>query len=135
MIEPNVYDNERRFIFTNWTNEDFPSSYGGEVKVIKAGESVELPMFKAYLFTKHLVDREMHKAHKESSVSSQEARQPYEDKTIAEVTAGDSLVIQNLKEKIAEEVQAESGEKKKIVPKNVKKGKVVIKEFEDLNEK
>lgn len=133
MLEVNIYDNERRFIFTNWTNEDFPSTFNGEVKIIKSGESVELPMFKAYLFTKHLVDRELIRMGKDNSLSSPEARKPYEDKTIVEITAGiESSAISKIKEQIEEKVKSEeSGVKKE--KKVFKKEKVVeSKEFEDL---
>lgn len=135
MIDPTIYSEDRRFIFTNWTNEVFTGMCGGELTTIEQGKSIEFPMFKAYLFTKHLVDREMIKDKKEGSMSSQEARQEYEDKTIVEITAGkDSLALQNLKEKIKEEIEVEEGKKKtKKTPLKEKKEKVEVKEFEDLD--
>jgi len=113
MIEPALYDNERRFIFNNWTSEDFPALFGGETTIIKAGETKEFGMFKAYLFTKHLVDREMIRDGKENSMSAQEMRQDYEDKTIAEITSDiDSPALASIKEKIKEEIAVETGKKK-----------------------
>lgn len=134
MIEPAVYDNEKRFIFSNWTRTDFVGVYGGAETLIKSGSAIELPMHKAYLFTKHLVDREMILAGKENSMSSQEARQHFEDRTIAEINGSEPQAITSLKEKIEEEIQVESGVKKakKIVPKDTKKGEVKVKEFEDI---
>lgn len=113
MIEPALYDNERRFIFNNWTSEDFPATFGGETTIVKAGETKEFSMFKAYLFTKHLVDREMIRDGKENSMSAQEMRQDYEDKTIAEITSDiDSPALASIKEKIKEEIAVETGKKK-----------------------
>ena len=134
MIEPAIYDSEKRFIFSNWTRTDFVGVYGGVETLVKVGTSIELPMHKAYLFTKHLVDREMILAGKEVSMSSQEARQHFEDRTIAEISVTESPIITSLKEKIEEEIEVESGVKKvkKIVPKDTKKGKVEVKEFEDI---
>lgn len=136
MQDPAIYDNERRFIFSNFSKEDFVTRYGGEEKTIKSGETWELPMFKAYLFTKHLVDREMIKNRLENSLSSEEARKPYEDMAMAEITGNvDSPALASLKEKIAEEVAVESGikRKKKITPKDSKTATVEVKEFEDIS--
>ena len=113
MIDPVIYDPERRYVFSNFSNEDFTGYASGVAQLIPAGTTVELPMFKAYLYTKHLVDREMTKDGKEGSMSGQEARQPYEDKCIAEITAGvDSPALASLKEKIKEEIEEEVVKKK-----------------------
>lgn len=131
-----TYDNERKFIFNNWTSNDFIGMWGGQETLIKTGETKEFPMYLAYHFTKHLVDREMGRDGKEGSMSSMEARQPYENKTISEITAGtDSLALSSLKEKIREEIEAEVNPSKKT--KKVTKKEIVkeekSKEFEDLN--
>lgn len=134
MQDLTIYDNERRYVFTNATKEDFIGTWAGVDTLIKAGESIEVPQYKAYHFTKHLVDREMFKNRQDSSVSSPEARKLYEDQYCMEISAGtDSPALAKIKEKIKEEVEAEAtGKKKKITPKDAKKAKVVVKEFEDL---
>lgn len=120
MTEPTIYDNERRFIFNNWTNEDFTGLFGNIATLVKSGTTAEFPMFQAYLFTKHLVNREMSRDGKDLSINSDEARAPYEAKTIAEITAGtDSPALASLKEKIKEEIEAESGKKKTKTSKEV----------------
>lgn len=131
---PNTYDPERRYIFSNWTSEDFTGNWGGVPTVIVKGESIELPQFKAISFCKHLVDREMQKAGAHA-VDSDEARQPFEAKTIVEITGGiDSPALANLKEKIRAEVKDESAEMKS-GDVNVKKVEVEkTKEFEDVEE-
>jgi hypothetical protein len=48
-------------LFTNWTNEDFDHTYGGESFSFKAGSSVYLQDFLAEFFAKHLANRELHK--------------------------------------------------------------------------
>lgn len=131
MIQPAVYDNEKRYLFSNWTNEDFVGIWGGVPTLIKKGESVELPEYKAFHFTHHLVDREMMKDGK-MLLDVQEARQPYEDKTCVELTAGvDSPAMASLKEKIRQELE-QGGMKSGDV--NVKPTVEGPKEFEDIIE-
>lgn len=132
MIEPAIYDNERRFLFTNWSSEDFTGTIGGISETIKSGETKEFPMFKAYLFTKHFVNREMMRNGREVSMDSPEVRQGFEEKTIAEITANiQAQVVNKLKEKIDEKIEEEKGVKKN------KEDKVaeapISKEFEDIN--
>lgn len=132
--EIGIYDNEKRYIFSNWTNEDFTGMFASVPTVIKAGAVLELPQHKAYLFTRHLVNREMMKANKDIELDNPESRRPFEEKTIAEITAGvDSPAMAVLKEKIKEEIEIESG--KKVAKKEVatkKEKKEEAKEFEDL---
>ena len=131
MKTPDTFNNERRFVFSNWTAEDFEGSWNGEKTLVKAGESKELSMALAYNFTKHLVDREMSRAGKSNLQGVEEERAPYEAKTMAEIGEGtDSPALATLKEKIrAEVLEAES--KKEVVEKKAPKGKVA-KEFEDI---
>jgi hypothetical protein len=134
MQDLGMYDNEKRYIFSNWTNEDFVGMFAGVPTLIKAGEVLEVPQHKAYLFTRHLVNREMMKANKDIELDNPDSRRPFEDKTIAEITAGvDSPAMAILKKKIKDEIEVESGVKvaKKEVAKKSKKEEV--KEFEDLN--
>lgn len=133
MQDPNTYDNERRFIFNNWSTEDFIGTWAGVSQTIKSGETVELPMYKAYHYCKHFVNREMDKAHV-TVQDSQEARQPFEVKTIAEITGAiDSPALASIKEKIKEEIEIESGKKAKKETKTTKvKEEESSKEFEDI---
>jgi len=132
MDEVAIYDNERRYIFTNWTSEDFVGTWAGIGTTIKPGESIELPQYKAFHFCKHLVDREISKDGK-VAVDSREARSPYENKTIAEITAGmDSPALASIKEKIKEEIEKETKPKKE---KEEVKEETTSKEFEDIQEK
>lgn len=134
MVEVNTYDNEKRYIFSNWSNEDFVGVWAGVSQTIKAGETTELVEYKAYNYTRHFVNREMMKDHKENSMDSAEARAPYEAKTVALIGAGtDSPALAAIKEKIKEEVEVELGKKpKKITPKDAKSSEVTVKEFEDI---
>jgi hypothetical protein len=120
---PATYDNERRYVFSNWTNEDFVGVWGGKTTTIKAGAILEVPMYLAYHYCKHLVDREMNKSGKASLIGDDSVRAPLEEKTICEITAGmDSPALATLKEQIKKEVEAE--------PKGDKKSKK--EEFADL---
>lgn len=112
---PDVFNNERKFIFTNWSDEDFVGRWEYTMTTIKAGESIELPMYKAYNFCKHFVDREMFKVPgMESFVSIDEKRVPFEEKTIMEIGIGtDSPALQSLKDKIRAEIEAENKQDKK----------------------
>ena len=115
MNKPDTYSIDRRFVFSNWTNEDFIGQWAGVTTTIKQGETKEFPMYLAYHFTKHLVDREMNKAGKSNLLGVEEERAPLEDKTIAEIGEGtESPALTALKEKIREEViEAESKKVKK----------------------
>lgn len=106
MEKVDVYNNDRRFIFSNWTVEDFTGKWETEFTTIKSGETVELPMYKAYNFCKHLVDREMNRIGQSNLMGNDDVRKPFEDKTIAEITAGtDSPAMAALKEKIRAEIE------------------------------
>lgn len=108
MKEITTYDNERRYIFNNWSNEDFTATWGGVPQIIKAGQTIELPQYKAYHYTKHFVDREMMKDNKAVSMGSSDARKEYELKTVTEITGGiDSPALDSIKEKIRVELEAE----------------------------
>jgi len=43
--------------FTNIDNSDFEGMWGGEVTVIRAGETRPFPRFLAYHYAKHLIDK------------------------------------------------------------------------------
>lgn len=128
----NTYNNDRRYIFSNWSNEDFEGQWGGEKTIIKAGETKEFVQYLAFHFTKHFVDREMTKEGKGTVVSVDELRKPYEEKTIAEITAGtDSPALATLKKQIeAEIIETQKGGKVKKEKKEVKEEE--SKEFSDL---
>lgn len=131
---PNVFDNERRFIFTNWTTEDFTGMWEGNATLVKAGATIELPMYKAYIFCKHLVDREMNRDGRETQIGIDEARLVYEAKTIAEITGGtDSPALATLKEQIRAEVEAELTAKEAPIE-EASSAPVSEEEFADLKE-
>lgn len=128
MRTPDVYDNTKRFIFSNWTAEDFTAVWAGEVTTVKAGETKELPMYLAYNFTKHLVDREMNRDNKSNLMGIDEERAAYENKTMVEIGEGtDSPALASLKAKIAEEIKEETTKK-------AKKGKKEEEKVEDKGE-
>lgn len=128
-----IYDNDRRFIFSNWTNSDFTGIWGGVATLVKKGETIELPMFKAYHFAKHLVNREIVKQG-DNIQDSPEARRPLEEKTIAEITANvDSPAMATLKEKIKEQIKVEGGEKAEMKNADVAQ-ESTVKEFEDIED-
>ena len=134
MIQPAVYDNEKRYIFTNWTNEDFIGMWGGVETLVEKGKSIEVPMYKAYHFTKHLVDREMMKKGV-VVLDSMEARKEFEDKTVAEITSStDSPALAAIKEKIREEIEVEVGKKPRAKKTEEKKTEAKTEEFADIKE-
>lgn len=125
---PQVFDTEKRYIFTNWTDSDFSCAWNGATTTVKAGETIELPEYKAFHFTKHLVNREMQGV---VGVDSPEARKPLEDKTVVLISGDvDSLALTNLKKKIAEEMTA----KGEMSSGNVSVEKPATNEFADIKE-
>lgn len=103
-----IYDNKKKYAFTNWSNRDFVYTWGGEGRTVKAGEVVELPEYLAYHATKHFVDREIIKDDKSNLLSIPELRKQYEEKTIVEIVDGmESPVISSMKERIRIEVEKE----------------------------
>ena len=134
-----VYDKSKRYIVKNWSNEDFSYPFGAEVHyngdkmiteaepytlTIKAGEMKELSQFEAYTFTKHFVDREMYKAAQlgasqkeierlDMGVNNALLRQPYEEKTLQEIKAGQSTPFMD---KMREEIRKEELAKINAVP-------------------
>lgn len=106
--ELTIFDNERRYIFTNWTPSDFIGRWASQDRIIKVGEIVELPMYLAYHYAKHLCDREMIREHKEVWMGVPEKRKEYIDKTIVEITGDtESPALLAMKEKLRLEIEAE----------------------------
>lgn len=106
--ELTVFDNNRRFVFTNWTNEDFIGRWEGNNETIKVGEIKEYPMYLAYHYAKHLTDREMYKDKKDVMVTVPEERRKYVEKTIAEITGDmESPALTALKDKLRAEIEKE----------------------------
>lgn len=106
-----VFDPERRFVFTNWTDEEFKGYWDKREYVFKAGDVRELPMYLAYHFCKHLIDRELHKQNRDMAVADPEARRPLEEKTIREIMANEESPERvALREEIRKEVMAQIGE-------------------------
>lgn len=134
MIYPDTFDNDRRFIFNNWSNEDFKCQWGGIEYIVKKGETKEYPMALAYHMTKHFVNKEMFKLKGEVNIEIEELRKPYEVKTLAEITGDlDSPALTALKEKIEAEV-VENQKNGKIKKAKIQKEEVTenLKEFADI---
>ena len=133
MIYPDTFNNDRRFIFNNWSNADFTLNWAGQPNTVKAGESKEFPMSLAYHMTKHFVDQEMMNQGKESCIASDEERKPFELKTLAEINSDvDSPALADLKSKIEAEVVENQKNGKIKKPKAKSENKEVKKEFADI---
>lgn len=108
-----VYDNKRKYAFTNWSKKDFTFKWGGEPYTVRAGMVAEYPQYLAMHATTHFVDRQMMEEGKTTSISSEEARKEYEDKTIVEITEGQpSPAYEALKARIRAEIDQEGGTSK-----------------------
>lgn len=106
--ENEILNNEVRYIFNNWSEEDFTGYWNSKPQLIKAGETVELPKYLALHYCKHFVNREMDRDNKSSSWGIEEARKPYIVKTITEITGNtDSPALASLKNMIRKEVEEE----------------------------
>ena len=126
-----VYSKTDRYMFYNWSAEDFvqhfgaDSSYNDKTVVenhpaydlrVKAGEMRELGQFEALTCTKHFVNREMmrealalegkEKERAEMKMNDRTARKPYEDKTLSKIEANaESPFVAEMRAKIrAEEI-------------------------------
>jgi hypothetical protein len=128
-----VYDPRRNFAITNWSDEDYVTSWTSETTnaqglvngvdieyVVKAGEVKTFPMYLAYHITMGLVDREMYKIaaalpadtkereRAEMAVANKDTRKPFEDKTLKEVIAGEEAPeVTAMRKKLRAELRAE----------------------------
>ncbi len=111
---PNTFDENRRYVFTNCTYEEFVGYWAKEPHLISACEIRELPEYKAYTFCKHLVDRELHKA-KASDTGDTETRRPLEEKTIRAIDLNEeSPELVHLRAQIRKEVEEQLGVSAKV---------------------
>jgi len=69
--------------FTNIDREDFDGMWGGEITIIKAGETKQFPKFLADHYCKHLVNKIL--IRQGTDWSSGIARQPLEEKIMGVV--------------------------------------------------
>lgn len=125
-----VYDPSRRFMFNNWSSEDFTQHFGAESAyndtrlletqsaydmTIKAGDMRELGHFQAHICTKHFVNREMlrdamgltipkERERAEMAVNNAILREPYEQKTLSEIKPGQSS---SFMDKMRDEIRKE----------------------------
>ena len=98
--------------FKNYTTEDFVGMWDGVERLIKAGDSINLPGFLADHYAKHLVDREMFREGLDMSINIQEARKPFLDKCFigeaisapTELEAEIASLNQPVKEEVVEKV-------------------------------
>ena len=128
-----VYDKTKRYMFNNWSNEDFIQHFGQEAVYndtnvivtkpaydlrINAEEMRELGQFEAFICARHFVNREImrealaeddqkKRERIEMSMGNKDIRKPFEDKTIQEIIAGEeSPFMKDLRDKIrAEEIE------------------------------
>jgi hypothetical protein len=106
MEYPSRFNEESRYLFTNWSNEDYTGTWNGVSQTVKAGTYVELPEYKAFHYCRHFVDREMFKDKKDTLVGVDAARKPYEEKTIAKIEEGmDSPALAEIKKQIAKDLK------------------------------
>lgn len=152
-----VYDKEKRFMFNNWSSEDFIQHFGAESAyndtrlletqsafdlTIKAGEMRELGHFQAFMCTRHFVTREMlrdaekltgkDRERAEMGMNNAELRKPYEDKTLAEIKAGqETPFMDSLREKIRAEEIAKIKVTEEVEPKKKGRPAKVVETFEE----
>lgn len=129
-----VYDPRKRYLFTNWSDEDFSQSFLPETRAVqagsreedrevtprytltvKAGETVEMSQFEAVTCVRHFVDREIDKEVSKLpesvkskhylAVGNPDMRKPYEDKTIREI--GGSEAGSAFIDSLREQIRAE----------------------------
>ena len=101
--------------FKNFSNEDYIGMWDGVERLIKAGDSINLPGFLADHYAKHLVDREMMKADQTNSLNIEEARKPFLDQRFVgttitadtELEAEIASLNQPVKEEVVEKVIAD----------------------------
>ena len=101
--------------FKNFSNEDYIGMWDGVERLIKAGDSINLPGFLADHYAKHLVDREMFKEGLDMSINIEEARKPFLDKCFigesitapTELEAEIASLNQPVKEEVVEQIIAD----------------------------
>jgi len=118
MQYPPRFNEESRYIFTNWSDEDYTGTWNGISETVKAGEFKELPEYKAFHYCRHFVDREMQKAKvKDESIGIDSVRKPYEDKTIVKIGDGvDSPALATIKKQIAKQIKEDDKKESKEKP-------------------
>lgn len=146
MDEKYLYDNSKKYIFTNATDENFTGMWGGNPETIPAGESRLLEEYLAYHYAKHLTDREMMKQNK--PFADKKMREEYFAKFVSEVPAGVdvmSFLKKQMQDKVNEMVADTSEDAEESVeeaPKAIAKKKSPLKKplatddedtFEGLN--
>lgn len=139
-----------RFAFTNITEDDFVSQWGGSPIVVKAGETVELPHHLANKLTDELVDSimigkakldevEYYKKNPGASVNSfrapsslgvPAARKVWEDQIVRQLAVDEeSPQIQVMRAQIKEELLADLSAEKSSAPVHVPSS---LEEFSEL---
>lgn len=121
------YDAERRFVVSNWLATPHESFWDSKPITIPAGGMYECEHAIAYKLTKEIVDKAMFahadeefkkaggdsayaqkvRERAEMSTLSKDLRKPYEDKTLAEIKAGEeNPIMSRMREQIRREEQA-----------------------------
>lgn len=137
--ESGIFDPTKRFAFTNISDKDFVSAWGGSPITVPAGETVELPHHLANKFTDELVDAIMqgeakmdeveyyknnpgaapnsYRSPKGSSLGVPAARKFWEDQIVRELAVDEeSPEIQVMRAKIKEEILADLSQEKSSEP-------------------
>lgn len=120
--------NEEIVTFTNWSAEDFTAVWGGQEKLVKAGETIHAAKGVVDTFAYHLAVRELYKERGDKEMAS--FIEEYKRRAISTSFEAENAVegLVEPSEGIVEEVVIEEAPKKK-----GKKAKVVEEEvFEGL---
>lgn len=113
MEYPSRFNEESRYIFTNWSDEDFTGMWNGISHTVKAGAYIEVPEYKAFHYCRHLVDREMRKAGNEATLGVHSAREAMEKKTIVKIgEEAESPVMETIKKQLKKEMESDKADSK-----------------------
>ena len=113
--------------FTNVDKEDFEGMWGGEITIIKAGETKPFPRFLAQHFTKHLIDKILHRGN--SDASDGNLRNSLEAKILGNTPEKEEDMIEVAKMEVFEEKPKEE------ISEEIPKGILENKEIEEIIEK
>lgn len=137
-----LYNPTLRFAFTNITDEEFTSFWGGQPIAIKPGKTVELTHHLAVKLTKELVDKIMQgltriggeQTKKEgTSLGVPSARKIWEDRIVKELRPDEeSPEIQVMRAELKAEILAQQNKEQRSEPVHVPTS---LEEFADLTVK
>lgn len=91
---------------TNIDTSDFEGMWGGEITIIKAGETKPFPRFLAYHYAKHLMDKILINSGKD--FGDEVLRKPLEERILGIVSVAPEVITPVAQEVITPEVVGES---------------------------